>query len=96
MTHRVVLGSQKRVVAFHEFFALLLPALVNWLIPAWLLSRTVPADGTPPPGHDTGLHDTGHQNAERRVSGIGRAGSHSASRSRSRAIIRCTCHGSSG
>lgn len=28
----------------------------------------------PPPGRDTGLHDTGHQHAGRRVSGIGRAG----------------------
>jgi Na+/H+ antiporter NhaD/arsenite permease-like protein len=33
---------QKGVVRFEEFFALFFPALVNWLVPAWLMSFTVP------------------------------------------------------
>lgn len=33
---------QKGVVEFHEFFALFIPALVNWLVPAVLMSWVVP------------------------------------------------------
>lgn len=32
---------QKGVVDFHEFFALFLPSLVNWFIPAFIMSLTV-------------------------------------------------------
>src|SRR5687767_6877846 len=39
---------QKGLVGFTEFFALLIPSLVNWLIPAILMSFTIPA-GEPPP-----------------------------------------------
>ena len=35
---------QKGVVRFEEFFALFLPSLVNWLIPAILMSLVVPKD----------------------------------------------------
>ncbi len=37
---------QKGMVQFQEFFSLLLPSLVNWLIPAAILSITLP-DATP-------------------------------------------------
>jgi Na+/H+ antiporter NhaD/arsenite permease-like protein len=33
---------QKGLVQFHEFFALFLPSVVNWLVPAIILSLTVP------------------------------------------------------
>jgi Na+/H+ antiporter NhaD/arsenite permease-like protein len=33
---------QKGMVQFHEFFALFIPALINWLIPAFFLSLAVP------------------------------------------------------
>ncbi|MGE4351233.1 MAG: sodium:proton antiporter NhaD [Bdellovibrionales bacterium] len=33
---------QKGVVAFHEFFVLFLPSLVSWLVPAGILSLTIP------------------------------------------------------
>jgi Na+/H+ antiporter NhaD/arsenite permease-like protein len=33
---------QKGVVQFHQFFALLIPALVNWLVPATLMSFALP------------------------------------------------------
>ena len=33
---------QKGIVQFQEFFALLLPSIVNWLVPAVILSLTVP------------------------------------------------------
>ncbi len=33
---------QKGIVQFHEFFALAIPSLVNWLVPAALMSFTVP------------------------------------------------------
>ena len=39
---------QKGLVGFTEFFALFIPSLVNWLIPAILMSFTIPA-GQPPP-----------------------------------------------
>jgi Na+/H+ antiporter NhaD/arsenite permease-like protein len=39
---------QKGLVGFTEFFALLIPSLVNWVIPAILMSFTIPA-GEPPP-----------------------------------------------
>lgn len=43
---------QKGVVEFHEFFALFLPSLVNWFIPAFLMSLTV-KNVTPEAGNDT-------------------------------------------
>lgn len=43
---------QKGVVDFHEFFALFLPSLVNWFIPAFLMSLTV-KNVTPEAGNDT-------------------------------------------
>jgi Na+/H+ antiporter NhaD/arsenite permease-like protein len=39
---------QKGLVGFTEFFALFIPSLVNWLIPAFFMSFTIPA-GKPPP-----------------------------------------------
>ena len=33
---------QKGIVEFHEFFALFIPSVVNWLIPAVIISLTVP------------------------------------------------------
>ena len=39
---------QKGLVSFAGFFALFIPSLVNWLIPAILMSFTIPA-GQPPP-----------------------------------------------
>jgi len=39
---------QRGLVGFAEFFALFIPSLVNWLIPAILMSFTIPA-GQPPP-----------------------------------------------
>ncbi len=38
---------QKGVVPFQDFFALFIPALISWLIPAWALSLSV-AKTTPP------------------------------------------------
>lgn len=35
---------QKGVVDFHEFFALFLPSLVNWFIPAFIMSLTVKSE----------------------------------------------------
>ncbi len=35
---------QKGVIQFHEFFDLFFPALVNWLVPAILMSITVPRE----------------------------------------------------
>lgn len=39
---------QKGLVGFAEFFALFIPSLVNWLIPAIFMSLAIPA-GQPPP-----------------------------------------------
>ena len=39
---------QKGLVGFSEFFALFIPSLVNWLIPAFLMSFTIPV-GQPTP-----------------------------------------------
>ena len=39
---------QSGQVEFSQFFALFIPSLVNWLIPAFIMSLTVPA-GHPPP-----------------------------------------------
>jgi len=39
---------QKGLVGFTEFFALFIPSLVNWLIPAFFMSLAIPA-GQPPP-----------------------------------------------
>ena len=33
---------QKGIVQFHEFFALFIPSLINWLVPAFILSLAVP------------------------------------------------------
>ncbi len=41
---------QKGMVQFQEFFALFLPSVVNWLIPAVILGMTVP--NTAPQAHD--------------------------------------------
>jgi Na+/H+ antiporter NhaD/arsenite permease-like protein len=40
---------QKGVVRFHEFFALIAPSIVNWLIPAFLMALSVPRDAKPEP-----------------------------------------------
>ncbi|GAB4301549.1 MAG: sodium:proton antiporter NhaD [Methylophaga sp.] len=42
---------QKGVVEFHEFFALFLPSLVNWFVPAFLMSLSV-KNVTPEPTGD--------------------------------------------
>jgi Na+/H+ antiporter NhaD/arsenite permease-like protein len=39
---------QKGLVEFHEFFALIIPSIVNWIIPAVIMSRVVPKT-TPDP-----------------------------------------------
>jgi len=39
---------QKGVVKFHEFFDLFLPSLVNWLVPAIIMSLTVPKEKPAP------------------------------------------------
>ena len=39
---------QKGIVAFHEFFVLFLPSLVNWLVPAAIMSLALPG-GRPDP-----------------------------------------------
>lgn len=38
----------KGVVKFHEFFALFLPALVNWMVPAAIISLTIPSQKSVP------------------------------------------------
>ncbi|MCB1723660.1 MAG: sodium:proton antiporter NhaD [Gammaproteobacteria bacterium] len=35
---------QKGIVQFHEFFELLIPSVVNWFVPALLMSFTVPSE----------------------------------------------------
>ena len=35
---------QKGIIAFHEFFALLLPSVVNWLVPAVIMAFVVPKE----------------------------------------------------
>jgi len=52
---------QKGLVGFADFFALFIPSLVNWLIPAILMSFAIPA-GQPPPDE---------QRAKIRPGGIG-------------------------
>jgi Na+/H+ antiporter NhaD/arsenite permease-like protein len=42
---------QKGVIEFRDFFLLFLPALVNYVVPAWFMSRAIPA-GTPPPSDE--------------------------------------------
>ena len=39
---------QKGLVAFHEFFVLFLPSLVNWIVPAAIMTMVLPG-GKPPP-----------------------------------------------
>lgn len=39
---------QKGVVEFHEFFALFLPSVVNWLVPAAIMSFALPNEQPPP------------------------------------------------
>lgn len=39
---------QKGLVAFHEFFVLFIPSLVNWLVPAAIMTVVLPG-GKPPP-----------------------------------------------
>lgn len=43
---------QKGVVEFHEFFALFLPSVVNWFVPAFIMSLAVKND-TPEASQDT-------------------------------------------
>ncbi|HHJ15871.1 MAG TPA: sodium:proton antiporter [Gammaproteobacteria bacterium] len=43
---------QKGIVQFQEFFALFIPSVVNWLVPAVILGLTVP-DTTPEPCEET-------------------------------------------
>ncbi len=38
---------QKGVVKFHEFFALFIPSLVNWLVPAAIMALAIPANAQP-------------------------------------------------
>ena len=38
---------QKGVVKFHEFFALFVPSLINWLIPAVIMVFAIPAKTRP-------------------------------------------------
>ncbi|MDH5180710.1 MAG: sodium:proton antiporter NhaD [Gammaproteobacteria bacterium] len=38
---------QKGIVEFHEFFNLFIPSLINWLVPAFIMSFTVPRAETP-------------------------------------------------
>jgi NhaD family Na+/H+ antiporter len=35
---------QKGIVAFDEFFALVIPSIVNWIVPAFIMSFTVPRE----------------------------------------------------
>ena len=42
---------QKEVVRFEEFFALFIPSVINWLIPALIMSFSVPKT-SPEPRHD--------------------------------------------
>jgi Na+/H+ antiporter NhaD/arsenite permease-like protein len=42
---------QKGVISFFEFFDLLIPSMVNWLVPALIMSFAVPRD-VPPPAED--------------------------------------------
>jgi len=42
---------QKGVLEFHAFFLLFLPSLVNYLVPAWFMSRAI-QDGTPAPSEE--------------------------------------------
>jgi len=39
---------QKGIVQFHEFFVLFIPSLVNWIIPAAIMSITIPKVSPPP------------------------------------------------
>lgn len=39
---------QKGIVEFHEFFALFVPSVVNWLVPAVIMSFAVPNEQPPP------------------------------------------------
>jgi Na+/H+ antiporter NhaD/arsenite permease-like protein len=42
---------QKGIVAFHEFFVLFLPSLVNWIVPAAIMAVVLPS-GKPPPSEE--------------------------------------------
>jgi NhaD family Na+/H+ antiporter len=42
---------QKGILEFQAFFLLFIPALVNYLVPAYFMHKAVP-DGTPPPSDD--------------------------------------------
>lgn len=46
---------QKGVVNFWEFFALFVPSLINWLVPALLMSLFVSRDVPPAGGEESGL-----------------------------------------
>ena len=49
---------QKGLVGFYDFFALFIPSLVNWLIPAIFMSFAIPA-GQPPPDEQRARIKTG-------------------------------------
>jgi NhaD family Na+/H+ antiporter len=42
---------QKGILEFQTFFLLFIPALVNYLVPAWFMSKTIP-EGAPPPNDE--------------------------------------------
>jgi NhaD family Na+/H+ antiporter len=42
---------QKGIIDFHSFFLLFLPSLVNYIVPAWFMSRAI-QDGAPPPSDE--------------------------------------------
>jgi NhaD family Na+/H+ antiporter len=46
---------QKGVISFWEFFALFVPSLINWLVPALLMSMFVSRDVPRPGGEESGL-----------------------------------------
>lgn len=50
---------QKGLVGFFEFFALFLPSLVNWLIPAICMNFVVPAGQPPPDEHRAAIKPGG-------------------------------------
>jgi Na+/H+ antiporter NhaD/arsenite permease-like protein len=50
---------QKGLVGFAEFFALFIPSLVNWLIPAFFMSLAVPAGQPPPETQRAGIKSGG-------------------------------------
>jgi Na+/H+ antiporter NhaD/arsenite permease-like protein len=50
---------QKGLVGFADFFALFIPSLVNWLIPAFFMSLAIPAGQPPPDAHRASIKSGG-------------------------------------